>query len=644
MEQLGMSEPLGFHFLTPVWGEAYTRLYVDVVIPAQLAEGNLGAFRHAPNSRYVIYTTPSDAERIRSSPVFDELNSCVPVSFEWITGDSNVVHDKMSTCYRAGIQAANDAKAGVVFLTPDIVFANGSFAALKRLASNGHSVIYVPAIRTLKEDVKLTLSSCRTGGHAISIHPRQLMRVALDNLHPLADLSWWDRGDTDLLPANLYWPVGSEGILGRCFHLHPIFVRPQRKDAIFFGTVDDDFCSAACPDSSSDYVVTDSDEFLSIELSDLAHFFGTTFKKGSIKDAASWAEQFANSRHRMLFDRVIRMHAGIQDEFAWKQAETDAEKVASAIKNRLFAPTSSLLWSRSSNIDTMVRRLIRKILDFRLDKANTPSGSSRSRTDHIQYSMASALLNSYKLSIQYIMLSRRWLFGTAAHPRLFTAASMIRECIKNDLLRLAGPASQVVLISDDPPGSIVRGILIGAGFKVADGDFSRWQKQICQKGDGGNEFPVVSESCDLIVIEPRYRGNLEETIDAAHGLLKPAGRLLIITGRSATGAYLPDVKPLERSQAQQLAEPRYVVLQHLQVGGPGTLGYTEFDRKLKIRAKRNAMLTRIMELTFAFAWVPLLVLINFFGTMIAYLVDRIDRRKRCWLCSLTLATKVLRES
>src|SRR5262249_779666 len=104
-----------FHFLTPVWGEPYTRLFVDTVIPAQLAGGKLAAFRGEAGHRYIIYTRPQDAEIIRSSAAYASLNECVPVTVEFITERIDLVHDMMTDCYRRGIAEANKADAAAIF-------------------------------------------------------------------------------------------------------------------------------------------------------------------------------------------------------------------------------------------------------------------------------------------------------------------------------------------------------------------------------------------------------------------------------------------------------------------------------------------------------------------------------------------------
>ena len=239
-----------FYFLTPVWGESYTRLFIDTVIPAQLAGGNLAAFRGEPGHRYIIYTRPEDAEIIRSSAAYASLNECVPVTVEFITERIGLVHDMMTDCYRRGIAEAEKADAAAIFLTPDIVFSAGSFQAIKRMSDDGWDVIYIPAIRTMKKAIGAKLANSFQQGNVIEIPSRQLMRIALDNPHPLANASWWEEGEGGLLPATIYWRVEDEGIVARCFHLHPVCVYPQRKGVTFFGTVDDDYVQAACPDPS----------------------------------------------------------------------------------------------------------------------------------------------------------------------------------------------------------------------------------------------------------------------------------------------------------------------------------------------------------------------------------------------------------
>lgn len=622
----------GYYFLTPVWGASYTKLYVEVVIPAQLATGNLEAFRHHPGCRYIIYTTRADADFIRSSPVFAKLNACVPVTFEWLDQSAGTTHDKMSACYRSGIALAGRADAGVLFLTPDIVFADGSFAAIKRLAEGGRDAVFVPAIRTLKQGVVAALQRSRGGDDVIRVQPRDLMQIALDNLHPLADASWWDQGDTGLLPANLYWSVGKEGILGHCFHLHPVFVHPQRKDAKFFGTVDDDFVAAACPDARRDYVVSDSDEFLSIELSDLAHFFDTGFRKGSVEDAAKWAEQFASTRHRMLFDHVVRMHTGMRDPDAWRKTEAEAGRVVAAIKAKLEVPWWSLLTSGSQ---AWIRRLLRWNLDRRLVAENETSGA----LGRLPYKFSFWVVGVYLFIIREIPKHRRWYFGTLDHPRFFTTSHLIRGLLKDDLLQMAGSAPALVLISDDPSESIVGSILGEAKVKLSiarpvmhDGESSLVSRDLGR--------PILPESCGFVVIEPGRSDNLKDVLAAAHHALRPNGRLLLVSGRVDFGFARKDAPPGDRATAEALLAPGFRLIDHRQQGGPGSVGFNDFNRWLNDKARRSPVIARIVEFALPFIWVPVLIVMNSVARGIAVVRDGLERTPSSWMTSLSLAEKV----
>ena len=306
------------HFLTVVWG-GYVQLYLDVVIPAQLTAGNLPA---AGNCRYIIFTTREDRRTIEAAPIFRKLRKTVPVTFEF-ADDNRSKYRRVSMCLRRGIGAANREGAACVFLCPDIVFADGAFAAVVRLAQD-HDVVYLPVIRTLKEAAASIV-------HPVT--PRALMRFALANLHPLAYCSFWQEGGADLIPANLYWRVGDQGILARCYHLHPLYVRPQVNVWQFNGTIDNAYCDVACPDASRDYVITDSDELCAVELSDQSHYFTHNVRKGDVQAIALWAQKHATPRHRLLFERTIRLHTGITNEAAWQQIILRADAIACEIKD-----------------------------------------------------------------------------------------------------------------------------------------------------------------------------------------------------------------------------------------------------------------------------------------------------------------------
>jgi len=517
--------PSGFFFLTPVWGESYTRLYVDTVIPAQLANGNLQAFRGEPGNRYIIFTRPEDAEVIRSSAIYGQLNSIVPVSFEFITERVNVVHDMMTDCYRCGIEAAEKVDAAAIFLTPDIVLSDGSLATIKRLSDAGWDVIYVPAIRTMKKAVAASLEKSFRHGDAVQISPRQLMRIALDNLHPLADSSWWEEGEGGLVPANIYWRVGDEGIVGRCFHLHPIFVYPQRKNVRFFGTVDDDYVLAACPDPSRDFVVGDSDDFLAIELSDPGRFFATRFAKGSVNDTVRWAEHFTNDRHRSLFKVTVRMHTGITRPTDWSDAEHRASMVAQQIEARLKRPP----WRLLPDADLLVRRFIRWGKEYRIRFANRNEAEFKAGSEIPTWKRAVLWAVDAFVEVRKSMLN---LMRRIALRIETWSARSYQAKLYHDLAGVLPEASDPVLVANNPEKFYLAPLL---GRRTPSYSSERYASLLRRESTGFFEKgeQIANSSKDVVVLEVDLHRtqDLELYLRECRRVLRNDGRLIVYLHR-----------------------------------------------------------------------------------------------------------------
>jgi hypothetical protein len=619
------------HFLTPVWGKAYVQLYLDVVIPAQLASRNLPSFKTESGTKYVVFTTREDMETIQSSPVFKVLSTMVPVAFEFVDISITSNHDRMSDCFRRGISAANAAGAAVIFLTPDIVFADGSFETIKRLADSGHDVVFIPAIRTLKYGVANALKDAFRKGQTIEIYPRDLMRVALDNLHPLADSSWWDEGETDLVPANLYWRVGNEGILGRCFHLHPVFVRPQRKNVKFFGTVDDDYCCAACPDTSKDYVVTDSDELLAVELSDPSHYFRTGFRKGSIDDTVAWAEQSTSKRHRLLFDRTIRMHTGIKNEQIWNQAASQANLVASSIKNSLALPLALIFLGGGSQA---FRRLVRLAHDKRLELANEPDNDRSLRSAYYFKRWPIWSLEFYKRTIKFIWTLRNFYLGPPQRPRFYTTRYLIQSILRPDFGSLVNSLSEAVLVSEDPARSYIKAIADSKGSDLAMASFV--------ESEGGNRLilhstnrRVETTGFKLVLLEFGHASDLDKVVDAAYNVLRRDGRLLIlILSYFGLENHSSDERPREIEGALQR---KFRILEFRKQGGIGSALKLKYGYRFSTVLRRQPIVVRLIELTVI--WIPVYMLFGSLLNIFAWVADRFDFGKKDSISSLTLAAK-----
>src|SRR3974390_1102735 len=250
------------HIITPVWGSSYTRCFLNVGITSLLAPGNLPALDRRRNHLLHVYAPESDREVIERSSIWQRIQENVRCRIDLIDGAAVAradAHKMMSMCHCDAITFANKQGAAMMFYNPDIVLADGGMQTLVRLLQEGKRAVQVVGLRLLKDDVlpQLMKQYVSADGTSLSISPRALMGVAMKHLHPISIMHLHDHEGEYLMPQELFWRIADEGIIARCFHIHPILVYPRNRDAKFTTTVDDDYLSSACPDESEVHIITD---------------------------------------------------------------------------------------------------------------------------------------------------------------------------------------------------------------------------------------------------------------------------------------------------------------------------------------------------------------------------------------------------
>ncbi len=329
------------HVITPVWGAAYTRCFLDIGLASLLAPGNLPAVRHEHGNLLHVFTTENDRLVIEKSPAWQRAQAVVDCRVDVIAPDVISIvqpHTTMSLCHRQAIASADTRGAAMMFYNPDIVLADGGMQALVRLLAQGKRAIQVLGLRLVKEEVVPLLMQrhMSADGCSVVVAPRELMAIAMRHLHPFSLMHRYDAPGFDLMPQEVFWPVGQEGIVARCFHIHPILVHPRMRNASFTTTVDDDYLRAACPDAADEYVVADSDEFCLCELSAIQR--GTTGlpRNWPDIDIARWAWAQARPHHLEHFCRRIFLHAGRRSQDDWHAACVRSDEAVRRILDQLL--------------------------------------------------------------------------------------------------------------------------------------------------------------------------------------------------------------------------------------------------------------------------------------------------------------------
>jgi hypothetical protein len=329
------------HIIMAVWGLDYLDMFLNVSLPSQLSPGNLPALEQMDGIQYNIFTTEEDAAIIRRHPAFSRLASMVKteiIFFNRIAGDDKFA--PLMRLHNQAIKMADLENAALIFLSPDFVLSDGTLSRLIHLKKEGYRAVLLLTLRLIRETfIPDLLASYPPGDdQSITIAPRELSKVALGHLHPIEQSYVWGK-KLSSFPIHAYWPVDYEGLIARCFFLHPIMVNPLIKFISPQITVDADYIDLVCPDISKIYFVRDSDEIACFEMS------GHSVQDANAKDppivasawsCAKWANIHANPvftspLHHYCFQVPIRIHGGHISP-KWMRQENVSRRIARRIK------------------------------------------------------------------------------------------------------------------------------------------------------------------------------------------------------------------------------------------------------------------------------------------------------------------------
>lgn len=280
---------------------------------------------------YKIYTTADDARKIQASEVFHSVSDIITTEIIIIEDETFDRLQTMTNYQIRAIEAANKEGATLIFLTPDSVWSNGTFATIVQLAEQGYRVVLIAGIRVTHETFVPALIEkyFSQEDRTISVSSGSLVKLGLEHLHLHSKACFLGTDYLSTWPSHLYWPVKGEGILARCFHLHPLMIYPQRTDVSPKSTIDDDYIALACPNIESIYVIQDSDEAFGVDITDKSRHIGD-ISNFDLARVIAWAYYHTNKQHHYYANHHIALHIG-KKSGNWKNAIRASNKVINKI-------------------------------------------------------------------------------------------------------------------------------------------------------------------------------------------------------------------------------------------------------------------------------------------------------------------------
>lgn len=304
-----------FHFIMVVWGERFTRFFLDVVLPSQLAPDGLPAMRRLEGAIYRIYTTVADAAVVAADPAFIRLSTLMPVSFTVVEAGAEALlsidrYAAMTAFHRHAVSEASSCGAYLMFLAPDAIFSAGAFAYIESRAELGDELVVIGGTRAVIEDAApMVTTRFRRPDGTISIAPRDLVRLMIDFPHPISKSVRWGASEFRCEEAShLYWFADDEtAFVAHCWHLHPVLVRARPGSNDFSETIDGDYVLRTVSAPERVHVIQSSDDACVLEYSQRSHWAELTGTPipFSYDRMLSWVARGTNRLHRRFFDKPI---------------------------------------------------------------------------------------------------------------------------------------------------------------------------------------------------------------------------------------------------------------------------------------------------------------------------------------------------
>jgi hypothetical protein len=307
--------PKGIRLITSVWGREFIGNYLDVSLPALLAEKNLPALGAvAPLCANIITDKAGFAALDRSDAVkaLRQIADVDIVIMEEEDSDSDH-YDRVARMHNNSLKSAHEVGEGALILSPDLILSDGTLESLGKAIQQGKRVGIIFSMRVNGRSFKSAIAERLEGrlDIAFSLPPREMVALMLEHLHPFSKTLFTQAERVSTCCHDMYWNVTPNYLVARGFHLCPIYIEPRELPLMDDVTFDILYPSMSNPDPEDWFIFDDSDHGIMADLTKPGAMLAGGMKDGPVvpADAAAFAEMSANAAHREFFRNPIRVHS-----------------------------------------------------------------------------------------------------------------------------------------------------------------------------------------------------------------------------------------------------------------------------------------------------------------------------------------------
>jgi hypothetical protein len=318
-------------FVTVLWGNWHREIFLNTNLPTMLSPGNLPALNAGIDCEYLVYTTPEDALKMSRSRSFQRLREILRVSLKLFTPSKtkNVIslHHEI---WGKAIEHARRRQAFILLMPPDVAWADGSFARLRETIDSSKHAIFMTYPRVVSETMLPALAErfLRDGSDAMTIPPRELMKLVVAHIHPL--MAAYDRAAKHfpIHPEMVIWPIEGDGFLLRLLARELFCFEPGRYP------LNAQSLLAQMPPDNEIHAFDDSREFLGVSFTPLwkdMEWYLAPRELDPLSIGRWWIDYDSPINDRLSAIN-LRFTYGAVDESYWRTAETQADALLTHLR------------------------------------------------------------------------------------------------------------------------------------------------------------------------------------------------------------------------------------------------------------------------------------------------------------------------
>lgn len=294
--------------VTPIWGQRFWDTFARTILPS------LGKEILALNDRepvtWLLWTPPDDWHQWATHPAVSALRHlwCIKNMNANEVGPLNGGYMGMMHLLRRSVHMAWEKQAKILFLTPDVVFSEGSLVRAWEKIEEGAGAVVIPRVRAIRTAAEPLIRQRNQSDQPMT--PGWLAKVAEKHMDPLMRSQFEDAENFTKWPS-VVCRKAEHGYSIKGHHLFVLMAKPNTSDPNWVN-IDFDWIERAVSPWTSVHVPADSDEIMALDLTEdnhLADLIGREPKNAGQVDM--WVRGHAHEYHHWLANHEYRVRVPV---------------------------------------------------------------------------------------------------------------------------------------------------------------------------------------------------------------------------------------------------------------------------------------------------------------------------------------------